>query len=207
MGNKSTLENEKKINNYENVKRQSNIEESKGNMFEGMNKINTNSNVNNNNNKSNSSNYSTANPHNPKYSIQNLLRDDSDKKPNNSNLNQKEKPDGTISLKFDATTNEIKDVNVNMSVDQAYQFYQNNKQYLPTGQQVLSGVKSTANFVEKTGVLNESQEGGNIVTGNKPQKKSFDPLTNLFGLGGKKENTSSGNNNTSSSNYTKKHQF
>jgi hypothetical protein len=80
-----------------------------------------------------------------------------------------------------------------MDAETAWNFYQNNKKYLPTTQQVISGAKATANFVEKTGnKLNEYDSGDRtteketIVTGNKmaQPKKMTDPLTmaNLFGI-------------------------
>ena len=72
--------------------------------------------------------------------------------------------------------------------------YQNNKQHLPTGQQMLNGVKATANFVEKnSGVIQGSEAP--IVTGVKPQPKKnlFDPLANLFGIGKKETKPSTSN--------------
>lgn len=106
------------------------------------------------------------------------------------------KDSGNFSIKFDPS-GDIKDakVKVDMDAETAWNFYQNNKKYLPTTQQVLSGAKATANFVEKTGnKLNEydstdrtvQNEKETIVTGNKiaQPKKMMDPLTmaNLFGI-------------------------
>lgn len=114
-----------------------------------------------------------------------------------SEKTNKDTGSGNISIKFDPA-GDIKDakLKVDMDAETAWNFYQNNKKYLPTTQQVISGAKATANFVEKTGnKLNEydsnstqvsQNEKETLVTGNKnPQsKKQTDPLTmaNLFGL-------------------------
>ena len=121
------------------------------------------------------------------------------------NDNYTEKPDkttsnkeaGNISIKLDPT-GDIKDakLKVDLDAETAWNFFQNNKKYLPTTQQVVSGAKATASFVEKTGSkfneyegedkANITSEKESIVTGNKisQTKKATDPLTmaNLFGI-------------------------
>jgi hypothetical protein len=73
-----------------------------------------------------------------------------------------------------------------MDAESAYKLYQNNKQYLPTTQQILSGANKTAEVVQNSGVLKDE-----IVTGNKnpPKKGLLDPLTSLFGKSSKETPT------------------
>jgi hypothetical protein len=112
-----------------------------------------------------------------------------------STVDDKKQKDPMISIKMDPNSSDLKDmkVNINMDAETAYKLYQNNKQHLPTGQQMLNGVKATANFVEKnSGALQGSEAP--IVTGVKPQpkKNTFDPLS-LFGLGKKEAKPSTAN--------------
>lgn len=138
----------------------------------------SNSDLQNNSNQNNPK-PSTSNPSNPNPTSQSNPNPQS-----TSDANQNKNKDGAVSIKFDESGN-VKDVKVDMDAETAFKFYQNNKQYLPTGQQILSAGKATANFVEKSGVLEGDQEGDNkgVVTGNKapPKKNIFDPLTSLFG--------------------------
>jgi hypothetical protein len=107
-----------------------------------------------------------------------------------SNNLEKKNPD--ISFKMDPNSSDIKDmkINVNMDADAAVNFFQTNKKYLPTTQQIVSGAKSTGNFIEKNAANISRVEGEiskeTVVTGGKTTaKKSGDPLSNLFGLGKK----------------------
>lgn len=126
-----------------------------------------------------------------------------------STLDDKKQKEPTISIKMDPNSSDLKDmkVNINMDAETAYKLYQNNKQHLPTGQQMLNGVKATANFVEKnSGVIQGSEAP--IVTGVKPQPKKnlFDPLSNLFGIG-KKETKPSTTNTSNATDTSKKGLF
>lgn len=128
----------------------------------------------------------------PKNSMQSLLRDEDYKKvpdnSNNQNNQQSSNNSSMITFKMDPNSNDLKDmkVNVNMDGETAYRLYQENKKYLPTTQQVISGVKATANLAEKT-ANSVNKDDTNMVTGNKSQNKSKDPLTSLFGGGAKKK--------------------
>lgn len=76
-----------------------------------------------------------------------------------------------INFKFDPTSNKVKDVNVSgqMDYDTAKTIYDNNKQYLPTGAQVMSGMKTGYNVGSK--VLAENEGAFNQGT-QPPQKKT-----------------------------------
>jgi len=111
--------------------------------------------------------------------------------------------DNSISIKIDPNAKDLKDVkvNVNMDAESAYKFYQNNKQHLPTGSQVLSAAKATAEFAEKAN--NNLNNEPNLVTGNKPQtKKTTDPLSSSSGGG--LFSSLFGTKSTTSSNQPKK---
>ncbi len=163
-----------------------------------------NSNLNNVNNKQSTTNNNFINVSTPitSKSSNNSTTNIPTQLANEYNSEKSEKTNkdsGNISIKFDPA-GDIKDakLKVDMDAETAWNFFQNNKKYLPTTQQVISGAKATANFVEKTGnKLNEydsnstqpsqnEKEKETLVTGNKnPQsKKATDPLTmaNLFGL-------------------------
>ncbi len=165
---------------------------------------------------SNTTNIQNTTVSQPKYSMQNLLRDEDQKKvtttsntgyvsqnsiqsntPSSSNTTNTGNPtpskDGMISFKMDPNSSDLKDmkVNVNMDAETAYRLYQDNKKYLPTGQQVLSGMKTTANFAASA-ANTVTKDDSPLVTGNKPQTKTKDPLTSLFGLGSKATNTKKG---------------
>jgi len=159
------------------------------NFNENNNLINVNSNFNNktysNDMKLSNSNNSSAN--NPQ---------------NDSNKNMT-----NVNFKYDPMTNQIKDVNVKVDMDAetAYKLYQDNKKYLPTQQQVISGAKATGNFIQNSGILNEI---GNNVNSNtattvqQPKKKAGgDPLSNFFGKG---LNSSSGNSDKNIANTDNK---
>jgi hypothetical protein len=79
---------------------------------------------------------------------------------------------------------------------------------MPTGQQMLSGAKATANFVEKNAGAVQGEAA--IVTGNKPVPKKggvFDPLTSLFGMGKKETKPTISSNTTNLSDGSKKGTF
>jgi len=127
------------------------------------------------------------------------------------------KDTGNISIKLDPT-GDIKDakLKVDLDAETAWNFYQNNKKYLPSTQQVISGAKATANFVEKTGSKFNEYDGEDraiinsekdvLVTGNKisQNKKATDPLTmaNLFGI--KKDSNQTANKSTAADKNPKK---
>jgi hypothetical protein len=172
----------------------------------------------------NSNNTSTTNlKETQKYPFQSVLREEEEKpakiEQKKENVPQPNK--GNVSLKYDPNTNQISDVKVDMDAETAFKLYQNNKQYLPTGQQMLSAGKATANFVEKSGMMNDGYEvvddvpdrsRSNMVTGSKATqqqtkpKSAWDPLTSLFGMGAKKETKPSPGVSVDK-NSTKKGQF
>ena len=90
-----------------------------------------------------------------------------------------------VNFKFDPTTNQIKDVKVQGEVDfnTMKKIYDNNKQYLPTGAQVMAGMKSAYNFVGKVVAEANKEEGGQ----QQQPKKNNDPLSSLFGTGARKK--------------------
>ena len=86
-----------------------------------------------------------------------------------------------VNFKFDPTTNQVKDVKLSGEIDYktAKAIYDNNKQYLPTGAQMLAGAKSAYSFTSK--IAEEANKDGS----GQP-KKNNDPLSSLFGTGPKK---------------------
>jgi hypothetical protein len=86
---------------------------------------------------------------------------------NNNNTNNNNQVN--VSLKFDPKSNQIKDVNIqaNMDYDTAKKLYEQNKQYLPSTQQMLSGAKTAYKYGNKYA--------------EEEKKKGNDPLSNLFG--------------------------
>ena len=162
----------------------------------------------------NNTNNNTTN----KSSMQSYLRDEEPEKSNsNSNVNnnikkESQSKEGMISIKMDPNSNDLKDmkVNVNMDAKTAYNLYQENKKYLPTGQQMLSGAKAVFNAAEKASNMMTQEESSsdkpeNMVTGNKPQKKTVnDPLTKLFGTGGSGSSKTASTSQSNSSSTTKK---
>ena len=90
--------------------------------------------------------------------------------PNNQNKNK----DLNVSLKIDPKEGNITGINVQGNIDpkDAYNFYQKNKQYMPSGQQMLSGAQKTANFMNQ--VNNNAGTADN-------KKKNTNPLASLFG--------------------------
>ena len=86
---------------------------------------------------------------------------------------QQQKKDLNVNLKFDPKQGTVTGVNVQGNVDpkDVYNFYQKNKQYLPSGQQMLAGAKKVNNFYQETNNNNNTKKS----TG----------LNNLFGVGKK----------------------
>jgi len=66
-------------------------------------------------------------------------------------------------------------VDANLTAQDVKTLYSENKQYLPSKEQVISGAKATGNAIQNSGVLDE------------PKKDKKDPLTSLFGFGAKKK--------------------
>lgn len=108
----------------------------------------------------------------------------------NNNVN---KNAANVNFKYDPMTNQVKDVDVKINMDKetAQKLYQENKQYLPTTQQVISGAKATGNFIKETGVIDEAAKalknntGGASATtsasSGTAKKAVGDPLSNFFG--------------------------
>ena len=97
---------------------------------------------------------------------------------NPSNTQQNKNKDMNISLKVDPKQGTITGVNaqnVNVDPKDAYNFYQKNKQYLPSGQQMASGAQKGIQFYNQTNANNN--------TNTKNTKSSG--LANLFGTGKK----------------------
>ena len=94
-------------------------------------------------------------------------------KPQNQQPQQKNK-DLNVNLKLDPSQGTITGVNVQGNIDpkDAYNFYQKNKQYLPSGQQMLNAGKQGYNFYNQANSNN---------TGNTGNKASGGGLANLFG--------------------------
>ena len=92
-------------------------------------------------------------------------------------VQQNQKNDLNVSLKIDPKEGTITGVNVKGNIDpqDAYNFYQKNKQYMPSGQQMLSGAQKTANF------LNQVNNNNNNAGDNKTKKANSSTLANLFG--------------------------
>ena len=87
--------------------------------------------------------------------------------------NQQKNKDLKVNMKFDPNQGTISNVNVQGNIDpkDAYNFYQKNKQYMPSGQQMLNAGKKGVNYYNQTN--NNNNNAGN---------KS---LNNLFGTGKK----------------------
>ena len=96
--------------------------------------------------------------------------------PQNQPTQQKNK-DLNVGLKLDPNQGTITGINVQGNIDpkDAYNFYQKNKQYMPSGQQMLNAGKKGYNFA------NQVNNNANNNTGN----KSGSNLANLFGTGKK----------------------
>ena len=90
---------------------------------------------------------------------------------------QNQKNDLNVSLKIDPKEGNITGINVQGNIDpkDAYNFYQKNKQYMPSAQQMLSGATKTANF------LNQVNNNNNNAGDNKTKKANSSTLANLFG--------------------------
>jgi hypothetical protein len=84
-----------------------------------------------------------------------------------------QKKDLNVSLKMDPKQGKVTGVNVQGDIDpeDAYKFYQNNKQYIPSGKQMLAGAQAANKFYQETNNNNTNT------------KKSG--LANLFGTGKK----------------------
>ena len=92
-------------------------------------------------------------------------------------VQQNQKNDLNVSLKIDPKEGNITGINVQGNIDpkDAYNFYQKNKQYMPSAQQMLSGATKTANF------LNQVNNNNNNAGDNKTKKANSSTLANLFG--------------------------
>ena len=97
--------------------------------------------------------------------------------PKTAPVEQNKNKDLNVSLKIDPKEGNITGVNVQGNIDpeDAYNFYQKNKQYLPSGQQMLSGAMKGANFV------NQVNNNNNTNTTENKNKTNRNPLSNLFG--------------------------
>ena len=99
----------------------------------------------------------------------------------NQNNQQNQKKDLNLNLKIDPKDGNITGVNIQGNIDpkDAYNFYQKNKQYMPSGQQMLSGAQKVGNFLSQ---LNNSGNSNNNTGDNKQTKKAnSSTLANLFG--------------------------
>ena len=83
---------------------------------------------------------------------------------------QQQNKDLNVSLKLDPKQGTITGVNVQGNIDpkDAYNFYQKNKQYMPSGQQMLSGAQAGMNFYNQNNANNNNS-------------KQNSGLANLFG--------------------------
>ncbi len=155
-----------------------------------FNYTNINSNSNSNNNNSNNLINVNTNINNKNYANDVKLTGASGNVNSNNPLNSTNnrsnevtKNTTNINFKYDPTTNQVQDVNVKVDMDAetAYKLYQDNKKYLPTTQQVISGAKTSANFVQNSGVLNEVASTNNAQQPKKKTGAAADPLSNFFG--------------------------
>jgi hypothetical protein len=105
--------------------------------------------------------------------------DNSNNNHRNTSYNNESQPTFNVKLGFNESgqVNSIKP-DVKMSVNDAKNIYNANKQYLPTKDQMIDGAKKTGNYIEKSGIM-ESEPVKEV--------KKKDPLTNLFGFGGGKK--------------------
>ena len=101
---------------------------------------------------------------------------------NSSNVNKqgRQKKGVDVNFKFDPLTNNISDVKVQGNIDpkDAYQFYQNNKQYLPSAKQTMNALGKAGNFV---GQMVAQNQGGQANQTNDQGKKEKKGIFNLFG--------------------------
>ena len=170
-------------NNLLNNQNNKQLPNNPNNLYNNQNQI-----IQNNKQPVNNANYPSNNqnqiiPNNQNNINRNIVQNE-----NNPNKNMT-----NVDFKYDPSSNQIKDVNVkvNMDAETAFKLYQENKQYLPTTQQVISGAKTTGNFIQNTGILDEI--GSNLNNNaNQPKKKAVDPLSSFFGSAVK--NTTSSNN-------------
>ena len=104
------------------------------------------------------------------------------KTPKTNQQPQKQDKDLNVSLKIDPKEGNITGINVQGNIDpkDAYNFYQKNKQYMPSGQQMLSGAQKTANFINQV-----NNNNNNNAADNKNKKSNVSTLANLFGPGKK----------------------
>lgn len=96
--------------------------------------------------------------------------------PTNQNTQQQNKnKDLNVSLKVDPKQGAITGVNVQGNIDpkDAYNFYQKNKQYMPSGQQMMTGAQKGMNFYNQQNAKNNNNQNKNS------------GLANLFGTGKK----------------------
>ena len=119
---------------------------------------------NNNSNNSNTGNISssntTSNSNNNNTKKKYFADEDKDIQKDTASVSTQKPNKNNIGLNIDPLSGEVKDVNVNMKVsgDDAKKFYDNNKQYLPSQEQVISGAKSGANSLKNSGVLDEPEK-------------------------------------------------
>ena len=159
--NNNTNVNKSNLFGNPNQQSQKNIQQQKSNLFGNPNQQSKTSNLfgnpTNNTKNQQKANNLFGNP-NPKPN-----------QTNNNNNNNNNNQNVNVSLKFDPKSNQIKDVNIqaNMDYDTAKKLYEQNKQYLPSQQQMLSGAKAAYKFGNKYA--------------EEEKKKGNDPLSNLFG--------------------------
>lgn len=130
------------------------------NSFNNSTNTSTNYNLNNNESKI-KNNYDNAN----KTSNSNNNNVNSNNMSNNTN-NNNNGPNIKLGFSSNKNTGEPEiNAEVKMSVQDAKKLYEQNKQYMPSKDQVIQGAKATNNFVQEQ---NKSSKNG-------------DPLTKLFG--------------------------
>ena len=89
-----------------------------------------------------------------------------------NDTNQQKKNDLNVGLKYDSKQGKITGANVQGNIDpkDAYNFYQKNKQYMPSGQQMYSGAQKANNFYQEANKNNNNNQ------------KNNNNLVNLFGV-------------------------
>ena len=93
---------------------------------------------------------------------------------NQTQTNQQKNKDLKVNMKIDPNQGTISNINVQGNIDpkDAYNFYQKNKQYMPSGQQMMKGAQAGMNYYNQTNNNNNT---------NTKQNKSNNALANLFG--------------------------
>jgi len=131
---------------------------------------------------------------------------------NENNTNNNSRNMTNVNFKYDPKTNQIQDVNVKVDMDAetAYKLYQDNKKYLPTTQQVISGAKATGNVIQNSGILNDigiNNTNTNTNTTSVPQTKKKAGVDPLSFFGNALNKTSNNSDKSVGNNNTKKGQF